>query len=43
MPISARFAHTNIVSEDWRKLAQFYEQVFGCIPVPPEMRRSGWD
>jgi predicted enzyme related to lactoylglutathione lyase len=24
------------VARDWRKLAGFYEQVFGCEPVPPE-------
>lgn len=41
MPISARFAHTNIVAKDWRKLAEFYEQVFGCTPVPPERDLSG--
>ncbi len=41
MPINARFVHTNIVSKDWRKLAQFYEQVFGCTPVSPERDLSG--
>jgi len=41
MPINARFAHTNIVAKDWRKLAEFYEQVFGCTPVPPERDLSG--
>ncbi|MEM7736102.1 MAG: VOC family protein [Deinococcota bacterium] len=30
-----RYAHTNIVAEDWRKLATFYEVVFDCVPVPP--------
>jgi predicted enzyme related to lactoylglutathione lyase len=37
----ARFAHINIVAQDWRRLAQFYQQVFGCIPVPPERNLSG--
>jgi len=37
----ARFAHINIVAKDWRRLAQFYQQVFGCIPVPPERNLSG--
>jgi len=41
MVIGARFVHTNIVARDWKRLALFYEQVFGCIPVPPERRLSG--
>jgi predicted enzyme related to lactoylglutathione lyase len=31
-----RYVHTNLVARDWRRLARFYEQVFGCTPVPPE-------
>jgi len=38
---NARFVHVNIVAQDWKKLARFYEQVFGCIPVPPERNLSG--
>lgn len=30
-----KYAHTNIVSRDWKKLAAFYEKVFNCRPVPP--------
>ena len=30
-----RYAHTNIIARDWRALATFYEDVFGCRPVPP--------
>lgn len=41
MTINAKFVHTNIVANDWKKLAQFYEQVFGCIPVPPERNLEG--
>lgn len=37
----AQFVHINIVAQDWRRLAQFYQQVFGCIPVPPERNLSG--
>jgi len=33
---SARFVHTNLVAQDWRRLAGFYEEVFGCRLVPPE-------
>ena len=36
MTIGARYVHTNLVARDWRRLTQFYEQVFGCTPVPPE-------
>lgn len=41
MSIVARFAHANIVARDWRKLARFYGEVFGCTPVPPERDLSG--
>jgi catechol 2,3-dioxygenase-like lactoylglutathione lyase family enzyme len=36
-----RFAHTNIVARDWRALARFYVEVFGCEPVPPERDLRG--
>jgi predicted enzyme related to lactoylglutathione lyase len=39
--VNARFVHTNLIAQDWRKLAQFYEQVFGCTPVPPERKLAG--
>jgi len=41
MIVHARFVHTNIVAQDWRRLAGFYQQVFGCTPVPPERNLSG--
>jgi predicted enzyme related to lactoylglutathione lyase len=37
----ARYVHTNLVARDWRALARFYEDVFGCLPVPPERDLSG--
>lgn len=37
----ARFVHTNLIAHDWRLLAAFYEQVFGCVPVPPERDYAG--
>ena len=37
----ATYKHTNIVARDWRALAAFYEDVFGCVPVPPERDLSG--
>jgi catechol 2,3-dioxygenase-like lactoylglutathione lyase family enzyme len=39
--IRARYTHTNLVARDWRKLAGFYESVFGCVPVPPERDLEG--
>jgi predicted enzyme related to lactoylglutathione lyase len=39
--INARFAHTNLVAQDWKRLARFYGQVFGCTPVPPERDLAG--
>ena len=39
--MKARFAHVNLVARDWRKLAAFYERVFGCAPVPPERDLHG--
>ncbi len=41
MSISARYVHTNLIAEDWRALSSFYEQIFGCIPVPPERDYQG--
>jgi len=39
--LQARYTHTNLVARDWRKLAKFYENVFGCVPVPPERDLQG--
>ena len=39
--MGARYVHTNIVARDWRRLAAFYAQVLGCVPVPPERDLSG--
>lgn len=36
MSLSARYVHTNLIAEDWRSLAGFYQHVFGCVTVPPE-------
>ncbi|MFN2185927.1 MAG: VOC family protein [Anaerolineae bacterium] len=41
MTPSASFAHVNLVAKDWRRLARFYEQVLGCVPVPPERKLEG--
>ncbi len=39
--MKAKYKHTNIVAQDRQKLAEFYEQVFGCLPVSPERHFSG--
>jgi predicted enzyme related to lactoylglutathione lyase len=39
--IRAKYVHTNLIAKDWKRLATFYQRVFGCIPVPPERDLSG--
>jgi catechol 2,3-dioxygenase-like lactoylglutathione lyase family enzyme len=41
LTIQAKFVHTNLIAQDWRKLVWFYERVFGCRPVPPQRHLSG--
>lgn len=41
MVANARYAHTNLIARDWRSLARFYQDVFGCAPVLPERDYSG--
>lgn len=36
-----RFAHTNIIARDWRRLADFYVEVFGCTLKPPRRKQAG--
>ncbi len=36
-----KFVHLNIISEDWRKLADFYIKVFECEPMWPERDLNG--
>ncbi|MFW6102668.1 MAG: VOC family protein [Chloroflexota bacterium] len=39
--MKARYVHTSLVARDWRRLAQFYIDVFGCVMIPPERDLSG--
>lgn len=39
--MSIQFVHVNLIAKDWKKLADFYINVFGCIPVLPERHLSG--
>ena len=41
MPVHAKFVHTNLVARDWKRLAEFYERVFGCEPVLPARDLKG--
>ena len=34
--MQAKYVHTNLIAKDWKKLADFYTDVFGCEFVPPE-------
>jgi catechol 2,3-dioxygenase-like lactoylglutathione lyase family enzyme len=41
MVTNAKYVHTNLIARDWKRLADFYTRVFGCILVPPERDLSG--
>ena len=41
--IDARFGHVNLIARDWRALATFYVELFGCVLVPPERDYAGPD
>jgi predicted enzyme related to lactoylglutathione lyase len=36
MPIPAKYVHTNLIARDWKGVARFYCEVFGCEPKGPE-------
>ena len=39
--MKARYVHTNLIADDWQRLSEFYQNVFDCIPVPPERDYAG--
>lgn len=39
--MSIRYAHTNLVARDWRALARFYADHFGCVQVGHERDLKG--
>ena len=43
MIAGAKYGHTNLIAYDWRALAGFYQDLFGCTPVPPERDFKGRD
>jgi glyoxylase I family protein len=36
-----KYKHTNLIAKNWKRLADFYQKVFECVPVPPERDMSG--
>lgn len=36
-----KYAHTNIITDDWKRLAEFYITVFECKPLYPERNLQG--
>src|SRR5258706_7822066 len=36
-----RYAHTNVMANDWERLQDFYVQVFGCEPISSERDHKG--
>jgi predicted enzyme related to lactoylglutathione lyase len=41
MDQAVKYVHTNLIAHDWRRLADFYRRLFGCLPVPPERDYKG--
>jgi predicted enzyme related to lactoylglutathione lyase len=41
MSINIKYVHTNIVANNWEKLADFYIKVFGCSIAPPIRHYKG--
>lgn len=39
--MKAKYKHSNIIARDWRTLARFYKEVFGCVCIPPVRELSG--
>ena len=39
--MKTKFSHVNIISKNWKALADFYINVFDCEPKPPERDLSG--
>ena len=39
--MNAKYVHTNVIAGDWRSLAEFYIEVFGCVLLLPERDYEG--
>jgi predicted enzyme related to lactoylglutathione lyase len=36
-----KYVHTNLIAKDWKRLSVFYQEIFGCVPIPPVRDLSG--
>ena len=36
-----KYVHTNLIAKDWKRISAFYQEVFGCVPIPPDRDLSG--
>ena len=41
MVTQVKYVHINLIARDWKRLADFYTRVFGCVLVPPERDLAG--
>ena len=41
MQAPIRYAHTNLIARDWKRLADFYQRLFDCLPVSSERDHKG--
>jgi catechol 2,3-dioxygenase-like lactoylglutathione lyase family enzyme len=41
-PHGARYAPTNLVARDWRRLGRFYQETLGCVPVSERELSGEW-
>jgi catechol 2,3-dioxygenase-like lactoylglutathione lyase family enzyme len=41
MVTNVRYVHLNLIARDWKRLADFYTRIFGCVLVPPERDLAG--
>jgi len=39
--MNIKYTHTNLNAKDWRKLSQFYKDVFGCVTAGPKRELYG--
>ena len=39
--MATMFTHVNLIAKNWKLLSNFYQVVFGCVPIPPERDLSG--
>lgn len=40
--MQARYVHTNLIAQDWQRLVDFYQQVFGCTLAVERQLSGEW-